>query len=94
MNIQEVEGIIRRVGARGRIFRVTFVKRTTGELRDMNCRLGVTRYLRGGELPFSPKEKNLIIVYDVKKKGYRSISLDNVHQIVGGRQVWTINPKN
>jgi hypothetical protein len=65
----------------GRIFSVVFVKRTTGEIREMVCRMGVTSHLRGGVKKFNDQEKNLITVYDVQKNGYRSIPLENIIRV-------------
>ena len=64
-----------------KFFTVTFVKRTTGETRVMNCRKGVKKYLTGGEMKYDPKKKNLVSVYDVKKRGHRSISLENIQRV-------------
>lgn len=68
-------------GARGRIVGARFVKRTNGEVRDMNCRAGVTKYRRGGELAFNPLEKGLYPVFDMQKNEYRFITLDAVIQL-------------
>lgn len=70
----------------GRIFTVTFTKKN-GETRVMNARLGVKRYLKGGELPYDPISKNLLPVYDVQKNGYRMINFDTVSKIVIDREV-------
>ena len=70
------------------IFGVTFVKRTTGEVRDMTCRLGVTKYLKGGELNFDVVEKGLLSVYDMSAAGYRMINLDTVTEIRANGQVY------
>ena len=61
----------------GRIMTVTFNKRSTGERRVMNCRLGVTKHLKGGESKIRP-EHSLIVVYDLHKKGYRSIPTESI----------------
>ena len=71
----------------GRFFSISFIKRTDGTLRDMNCRTKVTKHLRGGELPFNPKDYNLRIVFDLQKKQYRSISLDSVKSFRCGNTV-------
>lgn len=76
---------------KGKIFSVRFVKRTTGEIRDMVCRTGVHKYLNGGTLPFSPKEKHLFVVYDFQKKAYRMINLDGVLKIKCGRVLYERN---
>ena len=69
----------------GEIFGVSFIKRNTGELRTMSARLGVKKFLRGGNLSYSPAEKQLLTVFDMAKKGYRSIPLDAIKRVsVGG----------
>jgi len=71
----------------GRIFGVSFVKRTTGELRTMSCRLGVKKFLRGGQLAYSPAEKQLLTVFDMGKKAYRCIPIEGIQSLsVGGNQ--------
>jgi hypothetical protein len=44
----------------------------------MVCRLGVTSYLKGGEKPYNPKDYDLLTVFDMVKKQYRSINLKTV----------------
>jgi hypothetical protein len=76
---------------KGKIFTVVFIKRTTGEERIMNCRLGVKKYLKGGSLPFDPVEKMLLPVYDLQKKDYRLLPLDGIKYIkVDGQLYKTI----
>ena len=55
------------------IFGVTFIKKN-GDVRDMNCMLGVTKHLRGGEQSYDPAEHNLLTVFDLVKKDYRNIN--------------------
>lgn len=75
------------VNSRGRIFRVRFVKRTTGEQRTMVARTGVRAWRRGGELAFDPEKKGLLIVADMQKKGYRSIPWNDVTSFkMGGEE--------
>ena len=38
------------------IFSVVFLKKN-GEIRRMNCLLGVKKHIKGGKLKFNPKEK-------------------------------------
>ena len=65
----------------GRIFAIEFVKRSTGELRLMNCRTGVVSRLRGGERAYDPESKGLVTVFDMNKNDYRSVPLDGVTRI-------------
>jgi len=60
--------------AGGTIFTAINVKRN-GETRKYICRLGVRKHLKGGELPYNPAEKDLLPIFDMKKKQYRMINL-------------------
>ena len=66
---------------KNKIFSVIFLKRTTGEVRHMTCRLNVAKHLNGGMLLFDPLSRGLISVYDVKNKGYRMINLETLMSI-------------
>lgn len=74
----------------GRFFTVTFVKRSNGEVRVMNCRKGVTKHLRGGELRYDPAQKNLITVYDIPKRAYRSVNLEAVKEIRADKNIYSV----
>ena len=65
-------------GSRGRVFGVQFIKRSTGEVRKMSARTGVSKYVTGEGLKFSPSKKNLIAVFDMNKQGYRMINLEGL----------------
>lgn len=64
----------------GKVFSVTFIKKD-GTERDMTCRLGVTKHLKGGEQAYDPAEHDLICVFDMIKEGYRSISLNTLKRV-------------
>jgi len=74
---------IMKAGDGGKFFSVRFIKRTTGEPRHMNCRLGVQKHLKGGDKPYDDREHRLVTVYDLQAKGYRSIPLENLFEING-----------
>ena len=67
---------------KGKMFTAIFIKRSDGSLRSLNGMTGVRKYTVGGELPYSPKEKELIPVYDLKlgpgRQGYRTIPLEGL----------------
>jgi len=73
------------VAARGRIFEIYFIKRSTGEERKIVGRLGVKKYLKGGNLKYNPKELNLITIFELKTKdkpgGYKAIPVENILNI-------------
>ena len=77
MNKQEV---LRRE-LKGKIFTVTFVKKS-GEVRKLNCRLGVTKHLKGGNKSFRDADFNYLTVFDLQKKAYRTVNLNTVQKII------------
>jgi len=71
------------------IVNVKFEKRTTGEVRSMNCRIGVTKHLKGGKAAYSAAQKGLLTVFDMTKKSYRSIPLEGIQSVTTGSQTHT-----
>ena len=63
----------------GRFFTIVFTKKN-GQIRKMNCRLGVKKYLKNGANSSSHIEK-YITVYDMQARGYRNVNLARVHSI-------------
>ena len=47
------------------IFSVVFLKKN-GEIRRMNCMLGVKKHLKGGKLKYNAKERGYLIVLDTQ----------------------------
>ena len=62
-------------------FTVTFVKRTTGETRVMNCRKGVKKGVKGVGHRYNVADKGLICVRDVQKRAFRMIALESINGI-------------
>ncbi len=58
----------------GRIVSVYFQK-ADGTMREMVCRRGVRKHLRGGELPYDPKSRLLLPVFDMTQRQYRMVNL-------------------
>ena len=58
--------------------------------RTMNARLGVKKYLRGGELKFNPDDFNLINVFDMGAKGYRFVNADTIQSLKIGNRTYTV----
>ena len=106
INNEQAFSIIEATRAQGTIFTVTFVKRTTGEIRTMNARLGVKRGVTGVGMAYKPSEKNLIACYDVEKakemkaqglddvaaakKSYRMINLEGIISLTVSGQAYTV----
>ena len=68
------------LGSKGKIITVEFIKKD-GSLRIMNCRLGVTKHLKGGTSTLNPDK--FITVYDLKSKGYRAIAKNSIINVKG-----------
>ncbi len=52
-----------------------------GDLREMTCRLGVTRHLKGGELGYDAEAMNYLTVFDMQVQEYRTINVNTLKQI-------------
>jgi hypothetical protein len=61
----------------GKIFSLRF-KKKDGSFRTMSCRLNVQKYLKGGSLNYDPQAHKILVVFDMNKKEYRSVSLDSI----------------
>ena len=68
--------------ANGKVFKVSFMK-ANGDLRNMTCRLNVTKHLKGGVSSVEGREDRLV-VYEMKgklqpeKPMYRTLPLDRL----------------
>lgn len=78
MTEQAIRDAIKSNGSK--IFSVEFLKKDN-TLRKMVCRIGVTKHLKGGELPYDPFEKGLLPVFDMQAKDYRMINLKTITAI-------------
>jgi hypothetical protein len=71
---------IKLLNTNGKIVTVTFTKKD-GSILVMNCRLGVTKHLKGGVSTLDPTK--YITVYDLQSQGYRAIAKDQILAIKG-----------
>lgn len=76
--------------SKGKIFGVTFVKRTTGDIRTMSARLGVSKGVTGEGLKYDPESKQLMTVYDMHKKQYRMLNTETLSQLNIKGQTYSI----
>ena len=72
----------------GRIFSVQFEKKD-GSIRDMVCRLGVGKFLRGGKSTTDHLD-HLITVCEISKDQYRNINLNTLVKLKTGGVEYTI----
>jgi len=77
----ENNNFVKRIlSSNGKIFSVEFIKKD-GTKRLMNCRLGVTKYLKGGSSTLNPEK--FITVYDLQSEGYRAINKESIINVKG-----------
>lgn len=69
-----------------RIFSVIFTK-TNGDERKMLCKIGVKKYLSGGQKTYDDVEANHLTVFDLKNRGYRTVNLNTLKQIKANGKV-------
>lgn len=101
-------------GNGGEFFRIGFTKRpkklgvralargevqpTEGEYREMTCRFGVKKELKGGERAYDFEEKNVLGVWipeqdrrdDGKDQGYRVVPCENVKVLKAHGKTWKV----
>jgi hypothetical protein len=71
---------------KGAIFSASYVK-VDGSLRDITCRLGVTKHLKGGKLAFNPTKLGMLPVFDLQAKGYRMLRVNTMYRLaIAGKQ--------
>ena len=74
--------------SKGKFVTVTF-KKKDGNLRKMNCRLGVTKHLKGGTSTVD--HDKYLVVYDVQNAGYRCINKDTIVSVALGGEAASIS---
>ncbi len=65
----------------GRVFSVTFIKRSTGEEKTIYARVGVKTRQKGKGLRYNTSDKKLIVVYDMKERTYKSIPIEGIEAV-------------
>lgn len=75
-----VENIKKFVGNKGKLFSITFIKKN-GEERKMVARLGVTKYLTGRGMLYTPENRNMLVVFSTGDNDYRTINISTLKKI-------------
>ncbi|MHC4336645.1 MAG: AP2 domain-containing protein [Planctomycetota bacterium] len=66
---------------KGRLFSVTFIKRSDGTERTVVARVGVTRGQKHKGMPFNPRERKLVVVFDVCERKYKCIPIEGIEAV-------------
>ena len=75
--------------SKGKIFTTTYIKKDNSK-RVMNCRLGVSKGVKGVGLKYNPAEYNLIPVYDMQNKGFRMVDVNTLLSICINNQSYEV----
>ena len=76
--------------ANGTFIAVTFVKKD-GTVRVLNGRTGVKKYVVGGG---KPSPDNIVKIFDVKAKGYRSFDVSRVTSVKAKKKIYNFGESN
>ena len=80
INVAQSRALAKKLEQSSGFVTVTFVKKD-GSVRKMNCRMGVSKYLKGGESTLDANQ--YVTVYDMTKAAYRAINRDTIIDIKG-----------
>ena len=90
MNTEQLRKEINKTNAS--LFRVSFVK-ANGENRTMYCKTKIKRYLskRPNKRVLQDTNPNIVRVFDMESKSYKSFKLDSVFEFRSGKVVLKSN---
>jgi hypothetical protein len=71
----------------GRWFGVQFIKKD-GSKRDMTCRLGVRKGVKGTGMAYDPFSKGLVPVYEPGKDDFRMVNLKTITRLIVNGEVY------
>jgi len=76
----------------GRIFKITFIKRTGGrEERTIFGRVGVWKDLKGVGMRFSPEKMKLIVIWDMQDREYKAIPIEGIQAFYFGGKKYRVD---
>jgi len=73
----------------GKVFTVIFTKKD-GTSRKMNCRLGVSKYVTGKGMAYTPADYDLMTVFDMQKAEYRTLNLKTLTALQVSKEFYVV----
>jgi len=89
--LNKLEAYVKIMNSNGKIFTAEFIKKN-GDLRSMNCRLGVKKELSGKGMSYKPLQKLLLPVFDMQKNEYRMINLNTMYSLQIDSNIYIVKP--
>lgn len=80
IDVAQSRALADRLEAANGFVTVTF-RKADGTIRKMNCRMGVTKHLKGGKSTLDAAK--YVTVYDMAKAAYRAINRDTIIEVKG-----------
>ena len=78
----------------GKLFSAVFTKKN-GDIRNMTCRLGVKKYVKGVGRRFKPQNMGYVGVFAIHKDGHRLLNLATLKRLqIDGIRYEIINKEN
>jgi hypothetical protein len=74
---------------KGKIMTIVFRKKD-GTVRTLNTRTGVRANITGKGLSYDPDKYGYLILWDLAKKGYRTVTLDTIQQVKANRETYPV----
>ena len=74
---------------KGKVMTIVFRKKN-GTIRTLNTRTGVKKNITGKGLTYSPEDYGYLILWDLLKGGYRTVTLSTIEHVKANRQVYPV----
>ncbi len=65
----------------GRVFSVTFIKRSTGKDKTIRARLGVKTKINGKGMRYNTHGRKIILVFDINMRKYKCIPIEGIEAV-------------
>jgi hypothetical protein len=74
---------------KGKIMTIVFRKKD-GTIRTLNTRTGVRSNITGKGLSYDPEKYGYLILWDLAKRGYRTVTLDTIEKVKANRETYPV----
>jgi len=69
------------IATQGRVFAVTFIRRSNGQEKTIRARTGVRANQKGKKLRYNPRGKKLVLLFDMGERKYKCIPIEGIEAI-------------
>ncbi len=65
----------------GRMFAVTFIRRSDNKEKTIKARIGVKIHQKGKAMRYDPRNKKLVLVFDMSERKYKCIPIEGIEAV-------------